>query len=429
MRPGRGLLLGLLAAGVVLGLGYRWMGSRAYADAVALQLADRCAEAIPRFQQVVDWYGLFPDLAQPAKQQIDLCEQLVRADTARAAARWRDAVRGYQAAARAAAGQPFEAVLLRRLADIQPEYRSAAEKAYADAVAVQLAGRCLDSFSLFQTVIELYNDFSDLTQSARQQIDICAQVVRADNARNSGRWQEAVRGYQAAARAAAGQPAEVVPLGRLADLQAIAIADSTTLDACRGIGILDAFRAEGVSLSRQAQAAIPTAIFQCGRASDNANNYRLAADMYARLLTDYPSHPNAREARRLRADAEVNDAFSKSTPRHSSLQPSGPGRAGVVTLEIVNDSPEPLEFFFSGPTSDVIVLGPCPTCQTYPLFGPLYCPNRGPRQIITLPPGTYRVLARSRGGTSVTSHHAVWDLASGMWYTNCYVINVWRFGG
>ncbi|GIW05327.1 MAG: hypothetical protein KatS3mg060_0132 [Dehalococcoidia bacterium] len=293
------------------------------------------------------------------------------------------------------------------------------ERAKAEAMALQLEGQCSEAIPRFERIARQY---SHLARWAEDQLVLCEHLVTADQARDTARWTDAVRAYRLTADLSVGQPFEIVPLGRLANLQAIARADATTLEACRGIAILDAFRAEGVPLAPEAEETIPTAIFQCGRASDNANNYRMAADMYARLLAEYPGHSSAAEARRLRIDAEINDAFGKPAGELPPPRASGPGRAGVVTLEIVNDSPAALELFFSGPTSDSIVLDPCPTCPRYPSVGPPSCPNRGPRQTITLPPGTYRVHARSRSQTSVTPYTGTWNLTVGTRYAECYFI-------
>jgi tetratricopeptide (TPR) repeat protein len=294
--------------------------------------------------------------------------------------------------------------------------------AYGAAVALQLEGQCERALPQFREVASTYSLLSDLAESAKKQISLCEALLAADQARNSGRWLEAVQAYQRTAKMAANSPFEAVPLGRLANLQAVATADATTLEACRGIAILDALVAAGETLSAEARAAMPVAVFSCGRASDNANNFRKAADMYRRVVTDYPNHPTARDARRLWADAEVNAAAG--TPAGLAPPPvaSGRGPAGVVTIEIINDSPESLELFFSGPSSDVIVLGPCASCPKYQTFGPLTCPARGPRTVLTLRPGTYRVHVRSRDGLRVTPYNGTWTLESGTRYSECYYI-------
>jgi hypothetical protein len=111
-------------------------------------------------------------------------------------------------------------------------------------------------------------------------------------------------------------------------------------------------------------------------------------------------------------------------PRTEPLSPPqylGPVQAGgKAEVTISNDAPYALTIEFDGPESRTISIPRCPTCVTYTV-PPAFCPEKGPKEVIRLTPGVYRVSARV-DDPSIAPLAGTWDLNADTGYFSCFYI-------
>jgi tetratricopeptide (TPR) repeat protein len=174
----------------------------------------------------------------------------------------------------------------------------------------------------------------------------------------------------------------------------------------------------------QKNTIFPNLLYKCGQTYEEIKNYANAFSMYEKFLSEYPRHSLAASvkdslARAIVADARASGAGIIPAPERSG---STSGESTVVIIQ--NDSPNRLRIVFSGPDSRIEELAACNSCQTYSLFGPLYCPEKGPIGRYTLPSGEYDVVVQSISDSGVTPWAGNWELKGGDEYYNCFFVIV-----
>jgi hypothetical protein len=112
------------------------------------------------------------------------------------------------------------------------------------------------------------------------------------------------------------------------------------------------------------------------------------------------------------------------SPQSQPLPPPqnvGPVQAGgKAEVTISNDAPYTLTIDLEGPESRTISIPRCSTCVTYTV-PPLFCPEKGPQEVIRLTPGAYRVFARV-DEPGVQPFSGTWDLDPDTGYFSCFFI-------
>jgi tetratricopeptide (TPR) repeat protein len=178
---------------------------------------------------------------------------------------------------------------------------------------------------------------------------------------------------------------------------------------------------KGTSIAGRAD-FMPTLYRRCGQSYQADRDYDNAVRMYEQFLADYPEHDLAPGVEVALAQAIVER--SKATSAGDILPPERSRRTGrsTATVVIQNDSPQRLRIVFSGPESRVEELEACSTCETYPISGPDFCPEKGPIGRYQLGPGQYDVVVEAIDDRGITAYSGAWPLDGGNEYYNCFFV-------
>jgi tetratricopeptide (TPR) repeat protein len=235
----------------------------------------------------------------------------------------------------------------------------------------------------------------------------CGQTYDAE-----GRQREAFETYEALLTHHADHP--------LADAAAAALLASET--ACQNAVLLQ----DNEAIARRPD-FLPQLYSNCGSTYEAKKDYAGAIRMYERFLAEYPEHSLASQVEAALARAIVEDLRTEEAGTLPPPQPTGWGSAGLATVVIRNDSPESIRLAFSGPDGRVEELESCPSCTTYNLTGPSFCPARGPVGRYTFKPGQYDVVVESVTDPTIQPFKGRWTLDTGRTYSHCfYVVTVFE---
>jgi len=149
-----------------------------------------------------------------------------------------------------------------------------------------------------------------------------------------------------------------------------------------------------------------------------------AAFLLSTVRTRHPGSPEAARAAAAEAELLVGNAVVADTNRTPHRIRPGSGDATVV---VTNATRTMLRLAISGPAGGrVVEIAPCALCRNLdPAGNETRCePGAGVRATISLPPGTYRVLAYQPIGGRVDSWTGRWRLRPGR-YAGCLA----RLGG
>ncbi len=93
---------------------------------------------------------------------------------------------------------------------------------------------------------------------------------------------------------------------------------------------------------------------------------------------------------------------------------------GKAQVTISNNAPYTLTVEVQGPASESFTIPKCEECTTY-MVSPIFCPEKGPEETFTLPPGEYTVTVRA-DDPSVTPLQGEWDLEGNQGHFFCYIV-------
>ncbi|MDT0343661.1 tetratricopeptide repeat protein [Streptomyces litchfieldiae] len=187
-------------------------------------------------------------------------------------------------------------------------------------------------------------------------------------------------------------------------------------------------------LAGRAEGALPDALYACGEGRYADEQYTEAREVLERMVGDYPEDERADRASELLIAIEIGLAQGGSPGELPPPTAAGSAPGSSVTVEIVNDSPEPLEVLYSGAETGTARVEACDGCTTHTDvlegFGGSGCTTDLDRPALTLelPPGSYEFVVRARSDTSVTPFYGSWALAAGTAYSDCYYISESSFG-
>ncbi len=171
-----------------------------------------------------------------------------------------------------------------------------------------------------------------------------------------------------------------------------------------------------------ANRTMPLALLSCARLNYRNRNYDDAVQQLTSLAKRYPHSPQAKKGAALLIDAQVASIRRGRTGKLPSPQVSGSTAYGQAKLVISNDSSTPIELLLSGPSSKRLLIAACARCGNYKSKPTSYtCGNSTPSATVTVIPGTYDVVARSRNG-DVEPFSGTWQLGSGSRYDHCFYI-------
>jgi DNA-binding beta-propeller fold protein YncE len=110
-------------------------------------------------------------------------------------------------------------------------------------------------------------------------------------------------------------------------------------------------------------------------------------------------------------------AYGELPPPQKTGSVAAGGKAQVT---ISNNAPHTLTIDVEGPVSQSFTIPKCEECTTY-MISPIFCPEKGPEETFTLPPGEYTVTVRA-DDPSVTPLQGQWDLEGNQGHFFCYVV-------
>ncbi|WP_228474025.1 hypothetical protein, partial [Streptomyces calidiresistens] len=157
--------------------------------------------------------------------------------------------------------------------------------------------------------------------------------------------------------------------------------------------------------------------FQCGLGAYEAGDHSRAGEHLERLLEEQPDHRRADRAEEILIAIEIERITESGTNELPPPSVSGSGPAGTASVTIINDSDQPLEILYTGPRT-----GKSSLAASGSSGGRCLSQQGKPTVTLSLPPGSYQVVARASGGGFVTPYHGTWDLRGGTSYGDCYYI-------
>jgi len=117
-------------------------------------------------------------------------------------------------------------------------------------------------------------------------------------------------------------------------------------------------------------------------------------------------------------------ATLEPTPVPGDLPPpQGTGEIdadGKARVTISNDSRYALTVEFEGPVSRTINMAACATCTDY-FFPPIFCPEKGPQEVMDLVPGEYTVTVTTNA-SEVGAYKGSWPLDGNQGYFSCFIV-------
>jgi hypothetical protein len=259
---------------------------------------------------------------------------------------------------------------------------------------------------------------NDVELKARPELQECDALLHADDLAVQGKSADAVLAYSDIVTKYPRSPLKDAALARGHELIATAPDKVATVSLCDA---LEALEAQGFVVGQPDP--LPPLLFACGGAYEAADAHGDAVAIYARFRADYPDHDLA---------ADVDIALARTTLAETEnadpLPPPGAGpgtgTAGVATIVIQNDSPDPLSMVFSGPDIRVEDLEACADCVKVP--GAIHeCrdPSQSPNAEYKVAPGVYEVVVKSGSGSNVTPFRGTWTLEDGEVYASCFYIS------
>ncbi|MFD4371052.1 hypothetical protein [Streptomyces sp. NPDC058486] len=228
--------------------------------------------------------------------------------------------------------------------------------------------------------------------------------------------------------------AELVP-ARIDVLFADAVEDSVRRP-CPSLGRMvdlvrlgDADEPGAKPVADKARAALPKVRYACGKVQYDDGKYQEART----TLKEVTRGPYAKKAADLLIAVDVADAVKGSAGALPPPATEGRAPAGTTELVITNDSTESLEVLYAGPENGTAGIAACATCVTRSLptssLGGLYdtCSSSARKVTIRLAPGTYDIVVRGAGSSTVRPYTAKWALKSGTSYSSCFYVSSSRF--
>jgi tetratricopeptide (TPR) repeat protein len=449
------VLLAVMAGGA---LAYRAAGDSAYQLGVSAMAKGDCATAIDRFRSVTTVYEFtFSSDVARADAGIEECLAFQAAEDIQGGGDYEAAVAAFrsfeeanpdsalvpvardrQAATFVAWGSElvaagsfeeaidrFETVAL-ELDGSEP----ATEARKAEAAAYASWGDALAAEGEFEEAVAKYDvadeEFADTPAADSAHTAAAATYVAwGERLVANQAYAEGIDKYRAAAQDYEGTPASEDAQTALDDLLQSAIGDIDTVRACISRRTLDAFVEAEVD-AKQARNSLAPALYHCGLTQMDVVNYDLALAEFDRLLDDFPNSQLVDETKIAVIDARVAKYHAESDQEEfGTPQRIGSAPAGTVVFEYQNDSPDKQELLFSGPTSSSIVVDPCPSCVRYDEGQePAFCPEKGPKETVTLTPGTYTIASLAPDEASLQTSVDTWTLTSGSKYYLCVIVFV-----
>ncbi|MGP3966951.1 tetratricopeptide repeat protein [Streptomyces sp. 6N223] len=449
------LAIALAVTGVLL---YRSLPQGELDEAEEVHAEGRCEEAIPRYERAAESryeFTLSPALAD-ARAGIAACELLLAAEDAAGSGDFTSAVAHYEDYLRRYAGEPPFAGAEARLIGLRLDEADALAGQAAASGAWEGAGGYLEAFEAYFALRADHPGSEEAGQTAER---VEGMYVTETAAFDNGRFCEAIDGLrpftelaehfdepeardidERAERAlpeavygcgsiryedgrfcqAAGEFREAARLpGAPDDLarQARTMVPRSRYECGRALGdpceATPHFEAAADSpaatdrLAGDAESALRGALFDCGERAYEDGAYEEARQALRRLVDDYPGDARAGEAQDLLIAIEIAEvAADGGAGELPDPSEAGTGAAGVATVEIENGSSETLEILYTGPETGRITIDECSGCA----------------ETVTLDPGSYEVVARSRSDSAVVPYYGTWELSSGYLYSEYYYI-------
>ncbi len=260
---------------------------------------------------------------------------------------------------------------------------------------------------------------NDVELKARAELQECDALLDADDLATQGKQGDAVLAYSDIVTKYPRSPLKDAALASGRELIATAPDKVATVSLCDA---LDALEAQGFVVGQPDP--LPPLLFACGGAYEASDAHADAVAIYARFRADYPDHDLAADVDVALARATLAETENAAGALPPPGKGPGTGTAGVATIVIQNDSPDPLSMVFSGPDIRVEDLEACADCVKVP--GAIYeCrdPDQSPVAEYKVAPGVYEVVVKSGSGSNVLPFRGTWTLEDGEVYASCFYIS------
>ena len=296
------------------------------------------------------------------------------------------------------------------------------EQDYQAGHAAYLAGDCAYAVGLLSNAAEGSSGSSgnDTELKARAELEECEALIDADALAVQGEQGDAVLAYSEIVTKYPRSPLTDPALAAGQELIATAPDIVATVSLCDALDVLEAQQFVATEPD-----PLPPLLYACGQAYEDADAPADAVATYARFRADYPDHalaPDVETALARSTLAETDESGAGSLPAPGAGE--GAGTAGVATIVIQNDSPDPLSMVFSGPDTRVEDLEACADCaKSTSAIQECRDPSQSPTAEYKVAPGEYEVVVKSGRGSSVIPFRGTWILEDGEVYSSCFYIS------
>jgi hypothetical protein len=173
--------------------------------------------------------------------------------------------------------------------------------------------------------------------------------------------------------------------------------------------------------SKRADGQVETGSWNCGVHQYKTKDFDTAQTSMNDFVKNYPHDKHVALAKKYAIAAEIA-ASDSAAGGHAPTLAAG----GGLTLTVSNDSPDAVQFLYTGTRTGSVTVPGCKGCTTYTsesLAQSLACKDSSkhyPKKTIHLPPGTIYMMHKNSDDTSVATSHVYKEtLQNGSYYTDC----------
>ena len=169
---------------------------------------------------------------------------------------------------------------------------------------------------------------------------------------------------------------------------------------------------------------MPAVSFECAVKLKDEHKLDEAQKAFDQLIEDYPTSEFAAQAKTWLIKLEIERVREQNPGALPPPVATGYTGTGSVSVTIYNDSRHQLRVLLDGPTTETYTLEACDSCTDYsgPRIGYIGACSDRPALSITLPAGSYEVVAKTTESSGVNPFYGTWNLDAGSVYESCFYI-------
>lgn len=246
----------------------------------------------------------------------------------------------------------------------------------------------------------------------------CAELYQAQSDRKNGEYESALWHYT---EQALNYPNSVLTKFARGGAQRI-ISDRPAADYVSGricAGIDDLVKQGAI---KNKNATLPDIYADCGDHFFSIQDWENSMLFFYMLIDEYPNDANIKTYQQEIALAAYNYADMIGAGEIEVPEISGSYQPGKSMYIVNNATSEQIRIMLTGPQTVIKTLPACPSCGSYGVLGPMFCPTEATTGRYELLPGNYKVVVESITDSSITPYSGEWRLSGGNTYEDCFYV-------